>query len=373
MASKHALLGAMLAFLLVIVSCSSGNDSASASDTDTSSDSDADADADSDSDADSDTDSDADSDTDSDADSDTDTDTENNPERALIYHAFGTTYDVATNTKTLIDGCVAGVFFASTETGVPTYVGTITQNPTQPDVYTYAATPTDRLILKLVDQPQYEIVIQAFEGDISSTWDVFVDSHTDLRFVVTVTDLGELNIASASAYVKTGPARINTVQFDRKITGTVVSQGALLNVDVRHTGQSEFDNSGGVVSYETNDQATGTIQWEDSVITVAEGFEYALYQDSKDTVQAMYIRNQNSFSLGDTAYQYHDVYIASTHTNSWVAEPETWVAQGTLTRNGEAYGKIEFEVPVIIDTHGPKAVVVLVTGDEIVIGGTLKP
>ncbi|MFH1842089.1 MAG: hypothetical protein ABIF77_02695, partial [bacterium] len=298
----------------------------------------------------------------------------NSTEQSLIAYTFGAMYDVALLAKPMIEYCVQGVFFASyVNGGTPTYTGTITQVPANPDSFTYAATPGDRLVVdSIFYDVDFEFVIQAFTGYIQGTWDEFYDSHTDLRFNVSADGLGDLDIQSASTYYKTG-AKLNRVAFDRNIDGQVVQDGEILTVDVRHRGAVQSGLEGGIYSFESQDEGTGTIQGGGGTITVAETYEYALFDNSVNTVQNLHIRNGSSCVTGATTYQYHDVYIASAHTDSWVNEPEAWSASGTLSRNGVQFGVVEFQVPVIYLTHGPQAVVRLTTGQEIVIGGVLKP
>jgi len=297
----------------------------------------------------------------------------NSTEQNLIAYTFGAMYDVALIAKPMIEYCVMGVFFASYENGgTPTYTGTITQVPANPESFTWVSTPNDRLVVNSIYYDvDFEFIIDTFSGYIQGSWDEFFDSHTDLRFNVSAIDLGDLDIRSVSEY---GPAYSDTVYFNRLIEGQVVQEGETLDVNVSHRGKYQSERSGGIFNYSSWDTGGGTIQWSGGIITVSEYYHYELWSSSRDAVQSLEIRNGSSCLTGTTTYQYRDVMIASEHTNSWVTQPSAWGASGFLDRNGAQFGVVEFPFAAIIDTHGPQARVrITSTGQTIEIGGVLKP
>jgi hypothetical protein len=84
------------------------------------------------------------------------------------------------------------------------------------------------------------------------------------------------------------------------------------------------------------------------------------------------ITNNSSGNFSGTTYQYQNamVFWASASViyggyYNMVVDPNSWVAQGILQKNGQSYGTVQFNGPVINGTYGPDLVLHLNNGADI--------
>ena len=172
-----------------------------------------------------------------------------------------------------IDGVVNGVFTASIANGgALTTTGTLTQ--AGDNSFSYSATPMDRFIVNYNTGVSLELFVTGFAGDLSSEG-AFKSSHTDLTFRVTTgsaLDLNLVSFASGSSYQRT-------------ISGRMGDNGAVLTVNLTHTGSV----SGGIEDRTWLDAITGTASSDAGDVSVNASTEYRIvtFRQHGRTVEAL--------------------------------------------------------------------------------------
>jgi hypothetical protein len=285
---------------------------------------------------------------------------------ALAVEMYGSGEDATEFATESIDIAARAVWVATEATGNPdgTFTGTLTQ--AGEDAFTYDATPADRMrvFLSGLADP-IEITYTAFAGYVEGSWQDFRDYHDDLGFRVTLGEAVDLTLTS-QARPGRGPAteRGDRTAYDRTLQGTVLYDGVPLEVDLRLVADTEFDISGTFSSHETYQEAVGTITTPTSAITVREAYQYkSVIGDN--AVQNYHLWNESSAVLDGTSYAYVDVYVRREFTNGSVFEPEYWLAEGGLVRDGSVIGQVTFDGAAVPGTSGPRAHILLADGQTL--------
>jgi len=296
----------------------------------------------------------------------------------VVRAAYGAGFAAAREANDAIDAAIEAVFVASgLNGGSATFTGTL-RVPTGGSV-SYSPDPTDRLIVDADGFPEIDIRVASFEGYVGGTWEDFRDAHTDLEVTVSVDGRGTLALASAAG-APTGrvspddldpAARIRTVDIERAIRGTLVVDGATVDLDLVHRGRRHHEFSGGVLSFESEETVRGTASSGGGAIDVVEDYAYVFYDDRSVDVQNLHRRTSSTVVTDGVTYAFDDVYVRSEHVNYAINQPEYWLAQGRLLRDGVAIGEVRFNAPVLIGTAGPEAILDLGAGGTILLGGVL--
>lgn len=297
----------------------------------------------------------------------------------VVRAAYGAGFAAAGGADDAIDAAIEAVFVASgLNGGTATFTGTL-RVPAGGGI-TYDARPDDRLIVDADGYPEIDIRVAAFDGYVGGTWEDFRDAHTDLEATVTVDGHGTLTIASTAGAPTgrvtsdepVGTARIRTVDIERVIRGTLVVDGATVELDLVHRGRRHHEFSGGILSFESEETVRGTAQSGGGAIDVVEDYAYVLYDDRSTDVQNLHRRTSSTVVTGGVTYAFDDLYVRSEHVNYAVNRPEYWLAEGRLLRDGAAIGTVRFNAPVLVGTAGPEAILDLGAGGTILIGGVLE-
>lgn len=239
------------------------------------------------------------------------------------------------------------VFIASgANQGALTTTGTLTLDA-QGNATAYAPDPTDRLVLA-GESSRVEYRIAAFEGDFSGTFE-FEQSHSDLRFRVTVEGDCELTIASVAG----------NGQFERHIDGTVMLSRGPAAVAIVHGDASQFDPDAAQLFSGTS--ITGTVQAAGGTIDVRELFDTKFI----GSVFQFKLTIASTANRGGRAYECRDVFYAMVERDGFPVEPDFWRDNGQLLRDGVTIGEFDLDRIISPDLPSPGRVLNLVNGEQI--------
>ncbi len=300
-------------------------------------------------------------------------------ERSMILTAFAGAYDVGSLGQEGVALLAEAVFGASElNGGALTLTGTLTQVGQGSEVWTYGATPTDRLLVAFAGGPTITLVVAGIDGYFGGTWEDFLDRHA-ADFTVAMAGAYDLRIQSQKRFTKSNGARGTqswNAEFTRVITGTCVQAQETLTLNVTHSGR-EIDCyvEPPYARYEYDEGYTGTIASPSASIVLNQRYWATLMHDSNvgRHFKSVELQNSSSATLGGATYQWQDVLVRW-HAGSLindpgainvVIEPYDWVLAGRLLKNGAVHGELQYDGPLAEDTHGPDLVLRLTSGESI--------
>jgi len=287
-------------------------------------------------------------------------------EKRLIAEAFGAGTDISIAAGQGVDLGVEAVFVASGQNGNQlTLTGTLTQAAPGSEVFNYSSGPGDRMVVAFSDGTTVQLIFTSFQGFTGGTWEDFRNTHSNLDFRVLPGDGGDLRIQSSS-----GPPTGGHRLFQRTLTGTAQFMGAPVTVNLTHSGDVFFDiGLGAGIEYDSQEQTSGTITSSAGATQVDAGYRYHLVSFDR-FAENVFRAVETSAAIGGNTFRFQDVFVRSSFLDSRVSEPDFWLAQGTLTRNGATVGTVQFDSEVIDGASfpGPKPVVALTEGGTIPLG-----
>ena len=288
-------------------------------------------------------------------------------ESYICRYLFTSSIEITQLSTDAISLAVDAVWEASAITGVITTTGTLTQNSSNPDIWTYSANPTDRLILNFANGASVEFTFYLINGYTDGDADDFKNSH-QMDFNTFVQNQINIRINSNTYWQN------EKTYWQRTITGTSLFDSQNMTVNISHTGNISYDIGNGYAFYTYSEKATGTSSTGSFSINVNEGYRRWIGNNSNQSTFVMNteITNNSSGNFSGTTYQYQNamVFWASASViyggyYNMVVDPNSWVAQGILQKNGQSYGTVQFNGPVINGTYGPDLVLHLNNGADI--------
>ena len=288
-------------------------------------------------------------------------------EAYICKYLFSSSNQITRLSTDAISLAVDAVWEASGITGVTTTTGTLTQNPSNPDIWTYSSSPNDKLILNFANGEIVEFIFYSINGYTGGTAEDFKWSH-QMDFNSYIQNYVDIRINS-NTYPQDGK-----IYWQRTITGTALFNSQNMTVNISHTGNIQYEIGNGFAFYTYNEQATGTSSTGSLSINVNEGYWSFIGNDSNLSkfVMNTEITNNSSGNFSGTTYQYQNAKVfwaaASVIYGGYynmVVDPNQWIAQGTMLKNGQGYGIIQFDGPVIEGTYGPDLVLHLNNGTDI--------
>jgi hypothetical protein len=305
-------------------------------------------------------------------------------EESTILQLFSGAYEVGDIGLDAVQIAAEAVFGASQLAGgTLTLHGTLTQSAPGSDVWNYSPTPADKLLVVYAGGATVEFTFNAFNGYLEGSWEDFVDAHQALDFTVVVQGAYDIHIQSTKYFTKgsplgspTGGSKAWDAEFARRIIGTVVYEGETLTLDITHTGQ-EIDCyvEPPFAHYEYDESYTGTITSASASIILNQQYWASLMHNSstythvKDTV----LQNNSSVNISGTTYGWNDVYVkwhagSILHDPGYfsvVIEPHNWELRGSLLKDGAVYGVLQYDRPLVAESHGPELILHLNSGEDI--------
>lgn len=291
------------------------------------------------------------------------------PVEALAVQMFGSGEDATEFATESIEIAARAVWVATELTGNPegTFTGTLTQvGGAESETFTYEATPTDRMqvVLAGLGVP-IELTYASFAGYVEGTWEEFRDYHDDLRYRIVLGDALDLSVASlAGAPREEISARRARTSYDRAIQGTLDYDGVPLTIDLllESTIDSEVDVS--FSSYDTYQEATGTIASPTSAIEVREVYQYkSIFGDV--AAQNIHLWNDSVATLDGVTYAYVGAYVRREYVDGALSQTDYWLTEGSLVRDGTVIGQVTWDGPILTGTRGPNAQVLLADGSTL--------
>lgn len=304
------------------------------------------------------------------------------PEASLCNQLFSVSYEGSIFGTDAVDIMAEAAWGATELSGGtmsnPRLYGTLTQSASNLDDWSYAAAPADRLIVAYAQGPTIEFAFTRFEGWMQGDWEDFTRSHT-VDFTAKVAGQVDVRIQSECRPATPDDVAYDTKQvWERRITGTVPYEGEISTLSILHTGKMQhgIDPYQHIALHEYEEQCSGTVLFDTAQLTISEEY-WASYTYNSQTINHVFnywIRNNSSAVLGGTTYQYQNATVRwekeSFRTQSGgyqynvVQQPSYWICGGSLLKNGQAFGTLQFSGPVVVNTHGPDLLLHLGTGED---------
>lgn len=284
---------------------------------------------------------------------------------SLIATAATGAFNVKTLAEEAVQNVAGAVEVASEAAGGTqlTLTGTLTESGPGTGQFTWAAGPNDKMIVKFNGGPTFTITIAAFTGFLGGTAKDFLESHSDFRFHVTAPNLLDLQVTSQAG-------GSSTTIYVRHVTGTIVSNGKTIGVDLTNNGSDFGSVDGSFVELESSETLTGTLTSGDGTIQIHEtDSSHSIFNGSSGThVVNFFLNGASEAHLGNDVFAFQQVLVKREFTNDRISEPDFWVAQGQLLKNGTVIGQVDWSKAPTEGTtsaNQPRAVVKLTAGGQI--------
>ncbi len=290
-------------------------------------------------------------------------------EATILHDLFSSSNDITETSTDAISLAVDAVWEASGITGVVTTTGTLTQNIS--GEWSYSSSPNDKLVLVFYNGTVVSFVFYQISGYTSGTAEDFKLSHLmDFNTYIE-------NYMNMRVYSNTYPQNY-IIYWQRTITGTMVYDSQAMTLNITHSGSYDREISGSWAMFEYTEQATGTTNTSSFSISVNEGYWRKMIHDSNQGrfIMNTEITNNSSGNFGGTTYKYQTAKVfwaaytqfedsANMNMYNQVIDASQWLVQGSLLKNGQTYGVLQFDGPVINYTPGPNLIVHLNNGTDV--------
>ena len=252
--------------------------------------------------------------------------------------ALGSAYDAIEATAQEPRPLIADTIDAALEAtrlngGTPTLTGTLTQ--TGPETYTYAATPTDRLRLVLLDGRTFDVIFHAVpDGNFSGDGDRFVrNPHTFDASVTSNAAAGSLDLRITSA-----PGSEALTQVGSVVGAFDGAGGHRWSVDVTYQTYERAEVDISFNERESISLTTGSVSAPSLGVatTVSRYDEYKL----TNTVENVDRDIDHTITWNGANYRLRGrVFVA--FRDAQPVDRDQWVISGALEENGTVIGQYE--------------------------------
>lgn len=292
-------------------------------------------------------------------------------EAYICRYLFASSDEITQLSTDAISLAVDAVWEASGITGVVTTTGTLTQNPNNPDEWTYSPTPNDKLVLNFATGVSVVFTFYSITGYTGGTAEDFKWSH-QMDFNTFVQNQMNMRVNS-NTYPQGGK-----IYWQRTITGSAVFDSQTMNLNITHNGNIEYDIGSGYAFYKYTEQASGTSSTGTFSVNISESYWRHIGFNSNPPnnyiITNTEITNNSTGNFGGTTYKYQNGYVfwvtkidKDIGPNGFVFDSHQWVAQGTMLKNGQHYGTVQFDGPVTNYSSGPNLILHLNNGTNIFI------
>lgn len=265
-----------------------------------------------------------------------------------------------------LEFAVRGVWEASTQTGQPTFTGTLTQVGTT-EQFTYSPTPTDKLVGIFTSGARIEIRVIRFTGYTGGDWKDFMKEH-DVAF-----EFFSAGVANIQMESRTLPGGVGAYQWTRTYQGEMVFRGQAHAVNRKDEGNAKNFSEETDSSFETTEYHTGTLGTPGGTATI-DAAAWSLTMNNFSIGRT--VRNQRrtcNSSLpaagGTLKFDGLDVRWETVNTVGdpapYLGDPGYWYALGGLLQGGVKLGQVQFDRPVSAYTTGPAVIVNLGGGHAV--------
>lgn len=288
-------------------------------------------------------------------------------EAYICRYLFASSDEITQLSKDAISLAVDAVWEASGITGVITTTGTLTQNPNNPDEWTYSPTPNDKLILNFASGVSVVFTFYSINGYTGGTAEDFKWSH-QMDFNTFIQNQMNMRVSS-NTYPQSGK-----IYWQRTITGSARFDAQMITLNINHTGNIQYDIGNGYAFYTYTESATGSSSSGASSINVNESYWRWIGNNSNLSTFVINteITNNSSGNFNGVNYKYQNARVfwaaASVLYAGYydkVIDAHQWVAEGSMLKNNQHYGSLQFDGPVVNGTYGPNLVLHLNNGTNI--------
>lgn len=261
------------------------------------------------------------------------------PPLRLAHHAANHAQAQSDQVLTL---AVQAVLWASSATGTRTLTGVLRQ-PSADDPTIYYEPSTDgALTLHLFDDDAtaFEVVLMyenlLGEGDTPSA---MLGADHRLEFTIAIDDHTQLAVHSQ----KLG---IDSVV---KLAGRLVQDEVPLDVDLTTTTESYGDVDSTGSEFNTTQQVRGSVEGPDFSLAVDQGFDATTITVTSTRRSASASTSVFAHTLDHRGHRYtfEDVTIRRNFLNGKPNDPDFWLAEGSIERDGSRYASYALEAQLI--------------------------
>ncbi|MCW3787383.1 T9SS type A sorting domain-containing protein [Plebeiibacterium sediminum] len=266
--------------------------------------------------------------------------------------------ELVKQSEELISLSVDAVWYASGVTGYTTTTGTLTQNTSNYDLWTYSASPNDKMVLNYANGDVIEFIFTEIDGFVNGDEEDFKLSHA-MDFTSYIS--GQMNLRIQS---QTGPQN-DRIEWSRVITGTTTIDNTSFTVNIVNDGYKNVVNEHGIALGDFYNETSGTVMESTTTYNINESYFTQIGHNSNQGiyVQSRQIKNSNSASGTFGTYQYSNVdcfWVGGTSlyedayegVYNEVIENYNWMAQGSIFKNDEYYGSVIYDRPIVNYTRG---------------------
>ncbi len=295
-------------------------------------------------------------------------------EEEIITGIFEMSGNISSLSTDLIELSVNAVWLASELTGQATITGTLTQSASNPNYWSYSPSPNDKLVLIFASGASISFTFNSINGYTEGDAEDFINSHY-MDFVSVANNSLNLRIVS-----NTQPTKTTIINWQRSITGLATFDDIPYNFSIQHNGSKEYDISGGYAFYEYNETVSGTATASNVSATINDGMhsEIGMNSNTNVFVKSTQLNSASSVTVNNNNYKFSNVSVtwhAGTHSEenaendyfNEVIEPYNWSCSGTLLKNNQNYGTVQFSGDIIEGTSGPYLIAALNNGNQILL------
>ncbi len=300
-------------------------------------------------------------------------------EQSLVNQLFSSSNELTELSTELISIGVDAVWFCSEVNGAVTVTGTITQSTLNFDQWSYSASPNNKLVVRWANGDVVEYIFNNIDGYVDGDAEDFKNSH---YMDFTASKTGEMNLHIVSS---TGPDE-GIIKWQRNIQGEVLFETETMTVNISHNGQYESEIGGGIGIYRYWDEALGQATSNSTSLTISEGYWRTMTHNSNQALFVLNteIRNNSSATLNSDTYKFQNGHVfwagytqfadsANAGAYNKVIDANQWIAEGSLLKNNQVYGTVQFSSLPIGDSYGPVLICKLGDGSDILLHNLISP
>jgi len=245
--------------------------------------------------------------------------------------------------------------------------------------WVYSATPTDKLIVQLPNGLKLEFKWVKFTGFLESTWESFTKSH-DIDLYAKIEGTLDYHIIS-----KTYPDEEKKIHWQRNITGTVIYYNQNTTINLNHTGVSSSSVDNGFAESVYQEQCTGTTSYVGLNASINDQYAAHIMHNSntKQFVQNKEMLSNSSATVNNNTYQFQNAHLrwaagtqfrdsAQAGIYNEAIDGNYWIAEGKMTKNGQHFGDVAFQLHTSLPTYGPSLVLNTVSGQHYLLHPILR-
>jgi hypothetical protein len=224
-----------------------------------------------------------------------------------------------------------------------------------------------------------EYVFTKFNGYKDGDADDFKNSH-DIDFTVYIQNFSNVRIQS------TATPNSQTTNYMHIISGTMVFGGETHTLNINHAFDKYYDIGSYISIAKFNDYINGTATTPTKSFVLLDQYYTEITHNSDE---GRFARGRNrwtnsSVTVGNTTYGFDGVRInwyggthfadsANAGVYNKVIDGYQWEVMGTVVKNNQTYGSVEFSTAPVSGTYGPYLVAKLNSGKEVILDKLLLP